>query len=62
MAFPPAPQEDGETPMTTSRDMGGDVDGVTGRSMGIRERRVNLANTMGRLIRRGPPGNGSSRL
>ncbi|ADV24027.1 conserved hypothetical protein [Cryptococcus gattii WM276] len=49
MAFPPASQEDGETPMTTSRDMGGDVDGATGRSMGIRKRR-------------GPPGSGSPRL
>lgn len=62
MAFPPPSQEDGETPMTTSRDMGGDVDGAIRRSMGIRERRVNFANTMGRLIRRGPPGNGCSRL
>ncbi|KAE8539436.1 hypothetical protein D1P53_004537 [Cryptococcus gattii VGV] len=62
MAFPPASQEDGATPMTTSKDMGGDVDGATGRSMGIWERRVNFANTLGRLIRRGPPGNGSPRL
>lgn len=62
MAFPPASQEDSETPMASSRDMGEDVDGASGRSMGIRERRVNLANTMGRLIRRRPPGNGSPRL
>lgn len=62
MAFPPASQDDDDVSATTNRNAGGDVNEATERSMGTRERKVNLANPIARLMRRGPQGNGSPRL
>ncbi|OXG29375.1 E3 ubiquitin-protein ligase NRDP1 [Cryptococcus neoformans Bt15] len=62
MAFPPASQEDDKVLATISRDAGVGADGANGRIMGAGERKVNFTNPIGRLIRRGPPGNGGPRL